>query len=71
MTITPVAFFAFEGVLRSRSINSDINTPFNSTPYMGAGQAHTSELNFSGRQSRIGGLFEGKCESVVEADRLL
>jgi hypothetical protein len=58
VTITPVAFFAFEGVNRTRSINSDINTPFNSTPYTGAAQAHTSELNFSGRQSRLGGLFE-------------
>jgi hypothetical protein len=64
ITITPVAFFALEGVYRSRSINSDINTPFNSTPYPGAAQAHTSELNFSGRQSRIGGLFEGKTGGI-------
>ena len=75
ITITPVAFFAFEGVYRSRSINSDINTPFNSTPYPGAAQAHTSELNFTGRQSRIGGLFEGntgpfKLSGYVEADFL-
>ena len=75
VTITPVAFFAFEGVYRSRSINSDVNTPFNSTPYMGAGQAHTSELNFSGRQSRIGGLFTGntgglKLSGYIEADFL-
>jgi hypothetical protein len=73
--ITPVAFFAFEGVYRSRSINSDINTPFNSTPYPGAAQAHTSELNFSGRQSRVGSLFEGntgpfKLSGYVEADFL-
>lgn len=75
VTITPVAFFAFEGVYRTRSINSDINTPFNSTPYPGAAQAHTSELNFSGRQSRVGGLFEGntgpfKLSGYVEADFL-
>ena len=73
--ITPVAFFAFEGVYRTRSLNSDINTPFNSTPYPGAAQAHTSELNFSGRQSRVGGLFEGntgpfKLSGYVEADFL-
>jgi hypothetical protein len=73
--ITPVAFFAFEGVYRSRSINSDINTPFNTTPYPGAAQAHTSELNFSGRQSRLGGLFEGnpgpfKLSGYFEADFL-
>lgn len=60
VTITPVAFFAFETVYRQRSLNSDVNTPFNTTPYPGAAQAHTSELNFSGRQSRLGGLFEGK-----------
>jgi hypothetical protein len=73
--ITPVAFFAFETVYRSRSLNSDVNTPFNATPYPGAAQAHTSELNFSGRQSRIGGLFEGntgpfKLSGYVEADFL-
>jgi hypothetical protein len=75
ITITPVAFFAFEGVYRQRSLNSDINTPFNATPYPGAAQAHTSELNFSGRQSRVGGLFEGntgpfKLSGYVEADFL-
>jgi hypothetical protein len=75
LTITPVAFFAFEGVYRSRSLNSDVNTPFNSTPYPGAAQAHTSELNFSGRQSRLGGLFEGntgpfKLSGYFEADFL-
>jgi hypothetical protein len=75
VSITPVAFFAFEGVWRQRSINSDINTPFNSTPYPGAAQAHTSELNFTGRQSRIGSLFEGntgglKLSGYVEADFL-
>jgi hypothetical protein len=75
VTITPVAFFALESVWRSRSIASDVNTPFNSTPYMGAGMAHVSELNFSGRQSRVGALFEGntgpfKLSGYVEADFL-
>ncbi|MDE1176022.1 MAG: hypothetical protein PW789_05380 [Edaphobacter sp.] len=75
ITITPVAFFAFETVWRSRSLASDVNTPFNSTPYMGAGMAHVSELNFSGRQSRVGALFEGntgpfKLSGYVEADFL-
>jgi hypothetical protein len=62
LTITPVAFFALESVYRTRSINSDINTPFNTTPYMSADEAHVSEFNFSGRQSRLGGLFEGKAK---------
>jgi multidrug efflux pump subunit AcrA (membrane-fusion protein) len=75
ITITPVAFFALESVYRSRSINSDINTPFNATPYPGAAQADTSEFNVSGRQSRLGGLFEGntgpfKLSGYFEADFL-
>ena len=75
VNITPVAFFAFEGVWRQRSVNSDVNTPFNSIPFMGANEAHTTELNFSGRQSRVGGLFTGdvgqfKLAGYVEADFL-
>ncbi|HEY1743343.1 MAG TPA: hypothetical protein VGG18_09265 [Granulicella sp.] len=59
VTITPVAFFAAEGVWRERSVNSDVNTPFNSIPLPSANQGHVSELNFSGRQSRLGLLVEG------------
>ena len=54
VTIKPVGFIAAETVYRSRSINSDVNTPFNSTPYPNTAQAFTSEFNASGRQSRIG-----------------
>lgn len=75
ITITPVAFFAFEGVWRQRSVNSDINTPFNSIPLPSANQGHVSELNFSGRQSRLAGLFEGnagnfKLSGYFESDFL-
>ena len=35
VTIKPVGFVAAETVYRSRSINSDVNTPFSATPYMG------------------------------------
>jgi len=59
VTIMPVAFFAFENVWRQRSVNSDINTPFTSIPLPSANQGHVSELNFSGRQSRLGALFTG------------
>ncbi len=59
ITITPVAFFAGEGVWRQRALNSDINTPFNSIPFPSANEGHVGEVNFSGRQSRLGGLFEG------------
>lgn len=75
ITITPVAFFAFEGVWRQRSVNSGINTPFNAIPFPGSNEGHVSELNFSGRQSRLGGLFEGdagryKLAGYFEADFL-
>jgi hypothetical protein len=59
ITITPVAFFAAEGVYRQHSVNSDVNTPFNSIEFPSALEGHISELNFTGRQSRLGGLFEG------------
>ena len=75
VTLTPVGFFAFEGVWRQKSLNSDINTPFNTTPYPGSNEGHISELNFTGRQSRLGALFEGKAASFklsgyVETDFL-
>lgn len=73
--ITPIGFFAAESVYRQRSLNSDINTPFNSTLFPGAAQAHTSEFNFTGRQSRIGALVTGsltwaKLGGYFEADFL-
>ena len=73
--ITPVAFFAAEGVYRQKALNSDINTPFNSIPFSGANEAHVSEFNFTGRQSRLGGLFEGdagkfKLSGYFESDFL-
>ena len=75
VTITPVAFFALESVYRTRSLNSGLNTPFNTTPFPGSNEGHVSEFNFSGRQSRLGGLFEGnagtyKLSGYFEADFL-
>ena len=73
--ITPVGFLAIEGVYRQRSINSDINTPFNTTPFPGSNEGHISEFNFSARQSRLAGLVESegggyKIGGYVEADFL-
>ena len=59
LTIQPIGFFAMEGVWRQRSLNSDIQSPFNSIPLPGANEGHVSELNFSARQSRFGALFTG------------
>jgi hypothetical protein len=58
VTITPGGFAAFEGVYRERSVNSDVNTPFNSIPFPSANEGHVSEFNLSGRQSRLSALIE-------------
>ncbi len=75
VTILPIGFAAFEGVWRQRSVNSDINTPFNTIPFPSANEGHVSELNFTGRQSRLGALFSGdagsyKLAAYFEADFL-
>jgi hypothetical protein len=57
--ITPIGFFAAESFYRQRSLNSDINTPFNSTLFPGAAQYYTSEWGESARQSRLGLLVQG------------
>jgi hypothetical protein len=63
VNITPGGFVAFEGVWRQHSVNSDINTPFNSIPFPAANEGHVSELNFSGRQSRLSVLVAGDAGS--------
>ena len=63
VNITPGGFAAFEGVWRQHSVNSDINTPFNSIPFPSANEGHVSELNFSGRQSRLSVLVTGDAGS--------
>jgi hypothetical protein len=65
VTITPIGFFAAESVWRQRSLNSDVNTPFNSTLFPGAAQYNTSEFNMSARQSRLGVLVQGKLSKVA------
>ena len=65
VTITPGGFAAFEGVWRERSVNSDINTPFNNIPFPSANEGHVSELNLSGRQSRLSALVEATAGKTV------
>jgi hypothetical protein len=60
VNITPSGFLAAETVYRSKALNSDINTPFSSTPYGNVTQAYLSEFNASGRQSRLAVLVDGK-----------
>jgi hypothetical protein len=75
ITITPGGFLAAETVWRPHATLGDINTPLNSIPFSGAGQARQSEFYGSGRQSRISMLAQGKLANVnatayVEGDFL-
>jgi hypothetical protein len=65
ITLTPVGYMAAETVWRNRAIGSDINSAFNSVPLPGNNQSHISEANFSGRQSRIGMLAQGKLADIT------
>ena len=64
ITMTPTGFTAAETIWRGKALSSDINTPFNSIPLPGTSASNISEFNASGRQSRIGMLFEGKLANV-------
>ncbi|MFZ3340004.1 MAG: hypothetical protein WA213_03915 [Terriglobales bacterium] len=75
ITITPGGFLAAESVYRNRALGADINTPFNSLNFPGSGQNAVSEFFYSGRQSRVSMLAEGKLDGLkmtgyVEADFL-
>jgi hypothetical protein len=65
ITITPGGFLAAETVWRQHALGADINTPFNSIPFEGAGQSHMSEIFGSGRQSRLSMLAEGKLNTAT------
>ncbi|MGH9746827.1 MAG: hypothetical protein ACRD59_12050 [Candidatus Acidiferrales bacterium] len=64
ITITPGGFMAAEGVWRQRAITNDVNTDFKGIPFSGAANAHLNDLNFSGRQSQINALVQGKMDNV-------
>jgi len=64
ITLTPGGFAAAETVYRNRATDSDINTGFTRVPYSASDLSHISEFNFSGRQSRISMLMEGKLSNV-------
>jgi hypothetical protein len=73
--IQPTAIFMAETVVRTRAINAETSTPFNSTPYMNTPQAYTSEFNATARQSRLALNFVaptswGKMGGYVESDFL-
>jgi hypothetical protein len=64
ITLTPGGFVAAETGTRQRATSSDINTPFNSIPYPGNALSKVGESNFTGRQSRLSLLAEGKYTAV-------
>ena len=64
ITLTPGGFVAAETSYRTRALSADVNTPFNSVPFSGSSQAHVTEFNASGRQSRLSLLAEGKVSSA-------
>jgi len=65
ITLTPGGFLAAEGVWRSHALSNDVNTDYKAIPMPGSSQAKVSELNFSGRQSQINLLAQGKLENVT------
>src|ERR1700690_1202739 len=60
VTLTPGGFLAAESVYRNRALGADINTQFNGLNFPGSGQNDVSEFFYSGRQSRVSMLAEGK-----------
>jgi len=64
ISLTPVGFMAAETVWRQKALGADVNTPLNSVPFDGSSNAHMSEFQASGRQSRFGMLVEGKLDKV-------
>jgi hypothetical protein len=64
VNITPGGFLAAETVWRSHAMSGDIATPFNQDPFTAADVQHLNENAFSGRQSRLTLLIEGKAGSV-------
>jgi hypothetical protein len=65
ISLTPGGFLAAETVTRTRGVSSDINTPLNSIPFPASGIYHSAESNFTGRQSRLSLLAEGKLSSAT------
>jgi hypothetical protein len=64
ITLTPGGFTAAETAFRSRGLSADVNTPLTAIPYPSTAESRISEFNFSGRQSRISMLMDGKISNA-------
>src|SRR5580704_3812882 len=65
VSITPGGFLAAETVFRNRATSGDIATPFTGIPFEAADLAHVTENAFTGRQSRLSLLAQGKLGSAT------
>ena len=75
LTVTPIGFAAAEAVVRARNLTADIGSSYGAIPFDNTTAAHMSEFRATGRQSRIGFLFQGnagdnKLTGYWEADFL-
>lgn len=59
VTITPIGYFAAEGVVRQRSEYADIGSSFNALPFTNQTNANLTEIRGSARQSRLGVAVDG------------
>ncbi|MGA3049783.1 MAG: hypothetical protein ABSD67_24480 [Terracidiphilus sp.] len=60
ITITPYGFFNGESTYRTHATGGEEATPWSSIPYESADSYSMSEMNLTGRQSRVGFIAEGK-----------
>ena len=62
-TVTLGGFLAMETLYRSRNEGADIGSTFSGIPFPSTSTAHTSELRFSARQSRLSILAQGNADA--------
>jgi hypothetical protein len=62
-TVTLGGFSAFETVYRSRNEGADIGSSYSGIPFPSTSTAHTSELRFTARQSRLSVLAQGNADA--------
>lgn len=60
ITLTPYGFFNGESVYRTHATGGEEATPWSSIPYEHADSYAVSEMDLTGRQSRVGFIAEGK-----------
>ncbi len=65
VSLTPGGYLAGETVTRTHATSGDLPTAFTAIPFSGNSLADVSEFNFSGRQSRLSMLVEGKVGSTT------